>query len=228
MKHTVEAKNHLEQKVVSLIYEDETICPICKASIFPVFLSASYNTESTASVFNYCRNCKETFVTQYEIFQSGKTNSNHLYVETKRVIYSAPNRFEQISFDDCLERLSPQFVKIYNQAEAAEAMQLDEIAGLGYRKALEFLVKDYSIHFYEEEKENIKKMNLASCIKQYVDDKRINILAERSVWIGNDEAHYIRKHEELDVQDMKRFTQAMVYFVSMNLITEEAEGIGSK
>ena len=71
-------------------------------------------------------------------------------------------------------------------------------------------------------------MNMASCIKLYVEDKRINTLAEKSAWIGNDEAHYVRKHEDLDVQDMKRFTQAMVYFVSMNLITEEAESISAK
>lgn len=228
MKNTVDAKNNLENKAVSLIYEDETTCPICKAKILPVFLNASYNTESTASVFNYCRSCKETFVTQYEVFKNGKTTSNRLYVEAKKVVYSAPNRFERVTFEDCLERLSPQFVKIYNQAEAAEVMQLDEIAGLGFRKALEFLVKDYSIHFHKNEEENIKKMNMASCIKLYVEDKRINTLAEKSAWIGNDEAHYVRKHEDLDVQDMKRFTQAMVYFVSMNLITEEAESISAK
>ena len=194
--------------------------------IMPVFIAASLNSKKTASVFDYCQNCNETFITQYEVsWDEQKSATTTRTVRTVKMLYSEPNRFTPMTFDERLERLSPKFVKIFNQALAAENKQLDEITGLGIRKALEFLVKDYAIHFYPDDTDKIKSMNLSACIKQYIDDKRIVVLAEKSTWIGNDEAHYIRKQKDLDVTDMKSFIQALVYFVSMSLVTEEASSI---
>lgn len=105
---------------------------------------------------------------------------------------------------------------------------LDEIAGLGYRKALEFLIKDFAIHEHPDEEESIKAKPLAKCIKSYITNENITTLAERSAWIGNDEAHYIRKQEDRDVSDMKAFIQAIVYFIGMILITEDAASMTSK
>ena len=53
-------------------------------------------------------------------------------------------------------------------------------------------------------------------------------LAERSAWIGNDEAHYVRKQEDRDVSDLKNFIKAIVYFIGMILVTEDAASITSK
>lgn len=41
--------------------------------------------------------------------------------------------------------VSPNFKTVFCQASVAEATALDQIAGVGYRKALEFLIKDYCI-----------------------------------------------------------------------------------
>lgn len=101
-------------------------------------------------------------------------------------------------------------------------------AGLGYRKALEFLIKDFAIHKQPDEEEAIKNKPLMQCIKNYISDDRIITLAERSAWIGNDEAHYIRKQEDRDVSDMKNFIQAIVYFIGMVLITEDAASMTPK
>ena len=219
MDRNVELKNNFDSKVSRLAYENVTACPICKAKIMPVFISASLNSDKTASVYDYCQNCRETFITQYEVsWEEPRQPSHPRLVKTNKLLYSEPNRYTSINFDERLVKLSPQFVKIYNQALAAESAQLDEIAGLGIRKALEFLVKDYSIHTHPDDVDKIKNMNLSNCIKQYVDDNRIVVLAERSAWIGNDEAHYIRKQKDLDVSDMKTFIQALVYFVSMTLV----------
>lgn len=59
--------------------------------------------------------------------------------------YPAPVRVKDFSQE--IKDLSPNFVKIYHQAEQAENTGLSDICGLGYRKALEFLVKDYAIAF---------------------------------------------------------------------------------
>jgi len=225
MNHKVDVKNNFSNKTVKLEYEDETTCPICKTKIFPVFISASLNTNNTASVFNYCRSCRETFITQYEVTLSSSNNASFAFAKATKLLFSEPNRFKEASFDKRLEELSPKFVSIYNQALAAECSGLDEIAGLGYRKALEFLVKDYAIHMHPSDAEKIKPMFLSPCIKQYIDNNRIVDLAEKSAWIGNDEAHYIRKQDDLNVTNMKDFLQALVYFVSMDLVAEEASNV---
>lgn len=223
MKKSVSLINNLDSITMYLIYETVEQCPICKAKIRPVFLAASLNTSDTASVFDYCQNCHETFITQYIV-----QRKNDNYYSATEVMYSEPNRFSKQIFDERITKLSPRFDKIYNQALAAESFRLDEIAGLGYRKALEFLIKDFAIHEHPDEKESIKIKPLAQCIKNYISNENITTLAERSAWIGNDEAHYVRRQEDRDVSDMKAFVQAIVYFIGMILITNDAASITPK
>ena len=85
--------------------------------------------------------------------------------------------------------------------------------------------KDFAIHTQPDDEEKIKTMMLSPCIKTYIENKRIVNLAEKSAWIGNDEAHYVRKQKNLDVSNMKEFIQALVYFVSMDLVAEEASAV---
>lgn len=109
-----------------------------------------------------------------------KMNSSYPLKYMANLLLSVePTRFEKHSFDENITNLSPQFDKIYNQALAAELSGLDEIAGLGYRKALEFLVKDFAISEHPDDAEEIKKLMLSPCIKKYVDDARIKTLVER-------------------------------------------------
>jgi len=202
-------------------------CPRCKKSIKPQHLNTVYlrTTDKTAIVEShlFCNGCNSSFLAHYELFMP-TTNS----FQATNALYVAPNNITSYQFDAHISTLSSQFVKIYNQALAAEMQNLDEIAGLGYRKSLEFLIKDFAISEHPEEVENIKSMQLSLCIKNYIDDIRIKTLSEKSAWIGNDEAHYIRKQENRDVSDMKTFIQAAVYFISMVLITKDAESIERK
>lgn len=210
-------------------YQPVNTCPMCKHAINPTILAyAAYKTNkgNFFCILNRCEACKDAFIAHYLIEDTGTIESYRLY--SSRLKYSAPNLFEPTAFEELIENLSPSFVNIYNQASAAESHNLDEIAGLGYRKALEFLIKDFAISENPEDKEKIKSMMLSPCIKNYIDDPRIKTLAEKSAWIGNDEAHYIRKQENRDVSDMKSFITATVYFVSMVLITKDAETISPK
>lgn len=202
-------------------YEPTNVCPVCKANIspFPLYAFAYDNKDRVQNtcILNYCTGCHSPFISTYLVSTDENGNSREI-----NYIGSEPNRFAKQNFDDKITMLSPQFDKIYNQALAAESSGLDEIAGLGYRKALEFLIKDYAIHKYPDEAESIKLKPLVQCIKIYISADNIKTLAERSAWIGNDEAHYIRKQENRDVSDMKSFIQAIVYFIGMMLITEDA------
>ena len=77
-----------------------------------------------------------------------------------------------------------------------------------------FRSKDFAIHTHPELAEQIKSAPLNQCIKKYISAENIRTLAERSAWLGNDEAHYIKKHNDRDVSDMKSFVEACVYFIS--------------
>lgn len=221
---SLEPSKHSDKEFVM---EQVTECPICKAFIKPLHLNSVFRAENDIIYIEsheFCTNCNHSFVVSRKttISLSGTIHKN---ASIKSV---EPQKYKETSFDKHLTTLSPQFVKIYNQASAAESAGLDEIAGLGYRKALEFLIKDFAIHTNPEHESNIKKMLLSSCINQYIDSPNIKTLATRSAWIGNDEAHYIRKQEDRDVNDMKKFISATVYFISMILITEDAESIAPR
>lgn len=234
MKNNISPTNLVDGYSISFTYEEENTCPICKANISPKYLSSAYfmkyNDVSHIAVSNYCTGCKSVFVTDYEITKdvNKPTGSSTRYYCVEKKVSSEPNRFVAQVFDKHINNLSPSFVKIYNQALAAESRSLDEIAGLGYRKSLEFLIKDFAIAEHPDDEGKIKSMMLSPCIKNYIDDHRIKTLAEKSAWIGNDEAHYVRKQEDRDVSDMKNFITATVYFISMILITKDAETIPPK
>lgn len=207
--------------------EQVTECPICKASIKSLHLNSIFWVENTIAHIEsqqFCTNCNHSFIASYD----AEITTSGVISKTASLKSVEPQKYKEAVFDKSVMKLSPQFVKIYNQANAAETSGLDEIAGLGYRKALEFLIKDFAIHEHPDDESKIKSMLLAACINEYIDSPNIKILATRSAWIGNDEAHYIRKQEDRDVNDMKAFIQATVYFISMILITEDAASMEPK
>lgn len=205
-----------------LEYDTESICPICKASIAPIYIASSLDSEFFASVFNYCQNCNNTFLTKYKISCNDFETYSHNTFQALEKIYSEPNHFENQKFDDKIIKLSPQFDKIYNQALAAESSKLDEIAGLGYRKALEFLVKDFAAYIHPDKISEIENSFLGNCISTYIDNEKIKTLATASAWLGNDETHYIRKHQNYNSQDLKRFINTLVAFIEYELNYKEA------
>ena len=210
------SSNHINFSVNEI-----SLCPMCKTGIKPTHLNSVYKVSNsgTRSIYSHflCPNCKKSFIA--DTFAPSSSSSTHQAEDYSNI---APNSYVEEHFDDTIVHLSEQFIKIYNQALAAETSNLDEIAGLGYRKAMEFLIKDFAIHCHPSEEETIKSMSLTQCTNTYIDAPNIKTLATRSAWIGNDEAHYIRKQENRDVHDMKAFIKATVYFISMILITEDA------
>lgn len=224
MQYRKKMENMLSSKDSTLIFDEETVCPICKHGISPIYISSTLNSEHSATVFNYCRACNSSFISNYAISKSGESSSSYYYYNSE-LLSSEPNKYSKQVFDEGIINISAQFEKIYNQALAAESNGLDEIAGLGYRKSLEFLIKDFAIHLNPDDEETIKVNWFKKVIDDYIPDTTIKLLVERSTWIGNDEAHYLRKQTDRDVSDMKKFIQAIVYYIGMFLITEDAKSM---
>lgn len=203
-----------------VFYDEPEQCPLCHFSIEPNHIGDEWYLDSRSrrhlAIFYICPHCCRPFVAHFiDSDPEGKTMQPQLD-------YCGPKLYSEQQFDVNIQGLSPQFVKIYNQAFEAENQQLDEIAGIGYRKALEFLVKDYCKHMHPGESDEIERTWLKTCIIKFIPQQSIQTLASRAAWIGNDEAHYTRKHEDRDIADMKRFIQAMVHYIGMELVVEDA------
>lgn len=135
----------------------------------------------------------------------------------------APGSPDPISISEHIAKISPDFGGILNQANSSEQYGLDQIAGPGYRKALEFLVKDYAIANSSDlgTKDRIKKMQLADCIKEFVQDPVTKEVAKRAAWLGNDESHYFRKWETKDITDLKKLIQIVMHALESEALAKE-------
>lgn len=212
---------------IELAFEEIDECPLCHFSLRPEIKFGSlvrHKQEPRYDVYlsGFCTKCRKMFFIKYhgEVLPS----SNLCAPVLEKLIPVTP-RIEP--FSTGISNLSHTFVNTYNQAQFAESQGLTEICGMGYRRALEFLVKDYLIHLAPNQAETIKAQPLGASIKQ-INNDHIKVLAERSTWIGNDETHYVRKHEDFDYTDMKRFIKAMVRYIDSELTFEEALSISPK
>ncbi|MBQ7778355.1 MAG: DUF4145 domain-containing protein [Oscillibacter sp.] len=211
---------------LSVTLEEKTECPICHVVLRPEIKHSFYVKGKNRDGFRvhqvcFCPNCRDMFFIKH-IGQAYIGGNREAYFDKM-----VPVVTKEASFPASISELSPAFVEIYNQAAATEANGCTEICGMGYRKALEFLVKDYLIHLHPEDEEAIKKELLGNSIKR-IESTKIKALAERCTWIGNDETHYTRKHEDRDYTDMKRFVEAMVNYIVSELTFEEALSISPK
>jgi len=57
-------------------------------------------------------------------------------------------------------------------------------------------------------------MPLQQCVKNYIDEQSIKAMAERAIWLGNDETHYVKKWLDKDIKDLKNLIDLTVYYIS--------------
>lgn len=133
-----------------------------------------------------------------------------------------------IGLPDSVNEVSSDFVEIYSQAQRAESAGLHRICGPGYRKALEFLIKDYCIGMInmegeEKEKETqaIKGKLLSAVITDHIDDPRIQRMATGAAWLGNDETHYERRWTGHDLHDVKELIRVTAHFIEMETLEKK-------
>lgn len=208
-------------------YPEPSTCPLCKHAIKPQEIHlATYQNEDNEWFITglyLCKHCYQTFITLCSCTLDTTKAYHHEYHAD--LIYSGPTRHENRDFPDKFKEVTPKFVEIYNQAKAAEDYGLNEICGIGYRKALEFLIKDYLVYKEPDKADIIRSMELGKCIANKITDEDIKAVASRCAWLGNDQTHYTRRFEEYDLETLKQLLDATIYWVSMKFATEFATSI---
>lgn len=192
-------------------------CPDCHRGMEPVCLWQSFlnRNDKTLHIVYRCSRliCQNVFLANY---RCPNNDLDSFFFES-----AVPQAGTRKNFEDTINEISPDFVKIYNEALAAEQGGLLEICGGGYRKALEFLIKDYIIKNNPDKKEEINNKFLGACINEYIADTEIKEVAKRAVWLGNDEIHYYKKWEDKDLNDLKTIIDITLYWIEKKKSTED-------
>lgn len=202
------------KSIYAYLYDYPNICPYCNKHVIPIFLN-DYRDREKNQIFAtlLCPNsdCDKPFITQYMRLDNVEYVFNSIINPT--------GIKEEFSIE--IKEVSPNFIKIYNQAYFGEQSNLLEICGVGYRKALEFLLKDYLIILNPEKKENIIKITISNCISSYVDDIRIKTTASRAIWLGNDHTHYEKKWDNKNLEDLKTLIKLTIKWIESEILTNK-------
>jgi hypothetical protein len=193
-------------------------CPACHSAIYPNFVDMRVAVDKrTAQVAFQCTRhlCQALFISTYSL--NAQVGGRHEY----RYVFSAPVTPTHHTFPDVIQKVSPTFCLVFGQVEHAESEQLDQLVGIGLRKALEFLVKDFAQSEHPESTEAIQKSLLGPCIDKYLDDQNIKSCAKRAVWLANDETHYMRKWQNKDIQDLKLLVRLTINWLENYLLTKQ-------
>lgn len=205
-------------------YDTIASCPLCHATFSSLpnkkLLIPADSSTVILYCFYVCLTCHKGFIVEYK----NRAYMNEVdinFYESPRI---SPIEINNKVFDDYLANLSKDFTTTYNEAYAAEQYGLKKICGMGYRRALEYLIKDYLIYKYPEDSEHIKETLLSNCINDNKYDINSNIkeVAKRCAWLGNDHSHYIVKHTDKDLDDLKELLDITALWILMELKTEEA------
>ncbi|HUK56130.1 MAG TPA: hypothetical protein VLY20_05685, partial [Nitrospiria bacterium] len=143
-RFTVKNSLNVEQDIAVKATPDT--CPCCHKGIQPSFcFSFIHDSDTpTTSVINAevvfrcpLQKCQRLFIAYYSA--AALRGQSVMEFGLNGLL---PYTHENTKFPESVEKLSPKFCEIYNEAAWAESLKLLNVAGPGYRKALEFLVKD--------------------------------------------------------------------------------------
>jgi hypothetical protein len=212
------------RRTVQIDTAEVNYCPLCHKNIKPYNMNSFLNGASANSEYMQkiirCPSCYMLFLALFKL-ASPMSNAQKAYFLFER---SEPYRPSEPILPENIKSISPSFYEIYSQAKNAEDLGLNDICGVGYRKALEFLIKDYLISRKNElglDEDTIKKTSLGNCIKNHIKDAYVQEMAELATWLGNDETHYYRKWENKDLSDLKELIHLTMNAIDNKMISEK-------
>lgn len=198
-------------------------CPHCFRGITPDVLSVNTLEELTSPDFDdsaeikvatlQCPTCKKPFIKYF-----GKTylpdKQRHSFHElnllfSKRIKLDIPKNIID---------LSPSFKDIYEQTLLAKEYNLTHLLGAGYRKSIEFLLKDFAIKLHPDRMDKYLKMSINQVINEIFADKvRLLTASKGVIYLGNDFTHYNDKNLDKDITDMENFIKLLLNEINSEL-----------
>ena len=211
--------------------QEPTECPICHFAIQPsegewTITPSADGPKRILEIIFKCprRECGHFFIARYRRSDVPSTVSGLGHALHEFVFYEAvPATPPQPRIPQEVADVSPLFPEIYSQSLAAESYGLNQVAGMGFRKALEFLIKDFCITANPQAASQISSMFLSPCIDKFVTSSEIKICAKRAAWLGNDETHYVRRWVDKDIENLKELILLTVNWIHSSILTQKYE-----
>lgn len=187
-------------------YDKPAVCPFCGIGTDAPMSSAAslpYKTSSHIVVASYqCTSCAQKFVVLYE-----RNNDELSYLD----IWAHPSGE---ALPPCFEKISSRFVEVHKEAQAVELMGYTDLASMGYRKALEIIVKDFAINVLGEPEDTVSKKPLADAIGIYLHQDSLMKTADVVRILGNDHVHYQEKYPEFDFSLLEHYYSIFLQLIS--------------
>ena len=202
-------------------------CPICQCGIdmsTQRYLNW-HDIHDDSKTFNIisiysCPHCHNGFVIMHHM----KIQKNGC-VEKSQSAY--PMTAANLQIDEDIRQVSPDFYNIYNQCLSAKNYGLDQIYGMGFRKALEKLVTDFAINRNPNDKYKILKMSLHTRIEHYFKESDAKTALMACKWLGNNETHYENYNDDKDLQLFEDLIEDTLYYIHREIRHQKAEYINN-
>lgn len=207
--------------------EQPDFCPFCHRHCIPKYLWSGPSDLDKLITLWKCPNsqCEETILAEHKLVKGTSDILLKRYINGNPIHKTWPESI--INLESGFNEGQPsKFIEIYNQALRAESDGLDEIVGMGFRKALEHLVKDVvAIDIKSSQKEpdeisseleKLKGLLLWPVIDKYFSDD-LKTMLQKASWLGNDQVHYIKIYEEFDIPELKEIIDLIVYDLDQQL-----------
>ena len=178
--------------------------------------SKSFNIISIHS----CPHCHNGFVIIH--YMTAQKNG---CVEKSQSVY--PTTASNLQIDEDIRQISSDFYEIYNQCLIAKNDGLNQLYGMGFRKALEKLVTDFAINQNENDTDKILGMSLHNRIETYFKDSDAKTALMACKRLGNNETHYENCNDEQDLQLFEDLIEDTLYYIRREIRHRKAEHINN-
>jgi hypothetical protein len=194
-------------------------CPICHR-YSEIVIQAQDMVQRGNAIQVVCRcayqECRSFFICYY-----GPLSPQQPGNVPVKLLSVRPQKPSPTAFSGTIRNLSPTFIAIFDEAEEAKHLGLVQIAGPGFRKAFEFLIKDYGKSLASGRNEEIEKAFSGKVVDDFISDRRIQDVAKRCLWLGNDETHYLRKWTEHNVHDLEVLIKLATNWIEIEQLSKE-------
>lgn len=192
-------------------YRKLATCPFCGIGTDAPIVGYSNHDFATSGHFVVvsarCTACSSAFISLYEIKGATPTQMDFLACYPK---------IAETALHEGLASMSPRFAELHHQAEAAAIDGLIDIAIMGYRAALEVLVKDYAITELGKPEAEVSQKKLAAAIAEYLNEQSLISTADVVRLIGNDYAHYKQSIDGGSLEIVQRYYKIFLDLIAVH------------
>lgn len=185
-------------------------CPYCKTHTDSGYTDKRFFRLSDKFTFfvvvQRCTCCDKLFAGMYTI-ENGIAGTLGAY----------PTAAAVDDVDPILADCSPRFAELYQQANACYARGYIDLAGMGFRAALECLVKDFAIKYKNIPKTKAADKHLDKAISEYLGDIPLRNAADVVRMLGNDYSHFKRKYENYDIETLLDYMNTLCSLLIMHI-----------